>query len=62
MDRKFNVRKLPLSCLARRFPVKPYNKKNCIFIVCGYKLDSFSFMIPMKMRDDKSMIAAYKDV
>ena len=49
------------SDLTGRFPVESYDGKNYIFIAYAYKLN-FIFMIAMKDRGDKSMIAAYKEV
>ena len=49
------------SDLTGRFPVESYDGKNYIFIAHVYKLNSI-FMVPMKDRENKSMIAAYEEV
>ena len=49
------------SDLTGRFPVESYDGKNYIFIAYVYKLN-FIFMVPMKDRENKSMIAAYEEV
>ena len=49
------------SDLTGRFPVESYDGKNYIFIAYAYKLNSI-FMIAMKDRENKSMIAAYEEV
>ena len=49
------------SDLTGRFLVESYDEKNYMLIAYAYKLNSI-FMIAMKDRENKSMIAAYEDV
>ena len=49
------------SDLTGRFPVESYDGKNYIFIAYVYKLNTI-FMLPMKSREDESMIGAFKEV
>ena len=49
------------SNLTGRFPVESYDGKNYIFIAYVCKIDSI-FVMLMKLREDKSIISAFKEV